>query len=80
VLRIVATFERGTLPDEGDGLGDEIDAAIEQFDLERKIRRDEDDDAPTADVPGLDIDLDDHLEDLPTAGRSVEQGGVADDD
>ncbi|KAA9408436.1 hypothetical protein EGO51_01040 [Haloarcula hispanica] len=76
VLRIVSTFERGTLPDEGEGLTDEIDSAIEQFGLDRKIRAAENDEAPESDVPGVRIDLDQDLADLAGAG----DGGVPADD
>ncbi len=38
VRSVVETFERGSLPDEGKGLGQEIDAALEQFDLDKEIR------------------------------------------
>lgn len=77
VLRVVSTFERSTLPDEGDGLTEEIDSAIEQFGLERKIRETEDDESPESDVPGVRIDLDDDLADLAGAGS---EGGVPADD
>ncbi|AHB64488.1 hypothetical protein HISP_00160 [Haloarcula hispanica N601] len=76
VLRIVSTFERGTLPDEGEGLTDEIDSAIEQFGLDRKIRAAENDESPESDVPGVRIDLDQDLADLAGAG----DGGVPADD
>jgi hypothetical protein len=74
VLRIVSTFERGTLPDEGEGLTEEINDAIEQFGIERKIRDTETDDNPDSEVPGVRVDLDEDLADLATAN-----GGVADD-
>lgn len=77
VLRVVSTFERGTLPDEGDGLTEEIDSAIEQFGLERKIRQSEADESPESDVPGVRIDIDDDLADLAGAGSD---GGVPADD
>lgn len=70
-LRLVSTFERGSLPDKGEGLTEEIDDVLEEFDLERGIRRAESDDSPVSDVAGLDTDLDPDLEDLATAGRSV---------
>jgi hypothetical protein len=76
VLRVVSTFERNSLPDEGEGLTDEIDAAIEQFGLERKIREAESDEAPESDIPGVRIDLDDDLADLAAAG----DGGAPADD
>jgi len=76
VLRIVSTFERGSLPDEGEGLTDEIDSAIEQFGLERKIRNTEDDDTDESDTPGVRIDFDQDLADLSGAAN----GGVPADD
>jgi len=76
VLRIVSTFERGSLPDEGEGLTDEIDNAIEQFGLERKIRTTEDDDTTESDTPGVRIDFDQDLADLAGAGN---EGVPADD-
>ncbi|WP_018258882.1 hypothetical protein [Halomicrobium katesii] len=76
VMQIVSTFERGTLPDEGQGLTDEIDSAIEQFGLERKIRDTEEDDSPQSDSPGVRIDFDQDLADLADAGNG---GAPADD-
>jgi len=76
VLRIVSTFERGSLPDEGEGLTDEIDSAIEQFGLERKIRNTEDDETTESDTPGVRIDFDQDLADLSGAAN----GGVPADD
>ncbi|WP_018257504.1 hypothetical protein [Halomicrobium katesii] len=75
VLRIVSTFERGTLPDEGEGLTDEIDNAIEQFGLERKIRETEED-SQESETPGVRIDFDQDLADLAGAGNG---GAPADD-
>jgi len=37
VKSVVKTFERGTLPDEGEAIGDRIDQAIERFDLEKTV-------------------------------------------
>jgi len=48
---IVETFQRGTLPDEGDGINHAIDSALEQFDLDKRIEDD------LEDVDGLDDDL-----------------------
>jgi hypothetical protein len=90
-MRVVSTFERGTLPDEGDSIDDEINKAIAQFDIERKIRRAEDNRAPDSIAPGTngdaesvddidleDVDLDDpNLLDLETAAR-VSRGGTDD--
>jgi hypothetical protein len=36
-MHIVKTFEAGTLPDQGDALGEEVDKALDQFDLEDKL-------------------------------------------
>lgn len=66
VLSVVSTFERGTLPDEGEGINEEIDAALERFDLERQLRDENPDPSPedVAESPeDLDVDLDD-LEDV----------------
>jgi len=76
VLSIVSTFERGSLPDEGEGLTDEIDSAIEQFGLERKIRETEDDDTAESESPAVRIDFDQDLADLSGAAN----GGVPADD
>ena len=76
VLRIVSTFERGSLPDEGEGLTDEIDSAIEQFGIERKIRDTEEDDSTEADSPGVRVDFDQDLADLSGAAN----GGTPADD
>jgi hypothetical protein len=77
VMSIVSTFESGTLPDDGEGLGAEIDSALEQFDLERKIDIDEDDQAPDADVPGATLDFEGDLSDLADATQT---GGASADD
>jgi hypothetical protein len=45
IRSVVATFERGSLPDEGDTLGNEIEKAIEDFGLEDQIRHTEPDDS-----------------------------------
>jgi len=58
VLRIVSTFERGSLPDEDEGLTDEIDSAIEQFGLERKIHETEENETGESDSSGVRIDFD----------------------
>lgn len=57
VRHVIRTAEKGTLPDEGESIGDEIDTAIEQFDIERKIRDAEADDSPESDLPGGDLTL-----------------------
>jgi hypothetical protein len=55
VLSVVDTFEAGTLPDDGDSIDDEIEAAIEKFDLDKKLRETNDGDTPE---DSLDDDLD----------------------
>jgi hypothetical protein len=62
VRSVVATFEKGTLPDEGQGLGEEIDKALEQFDLDKEIRH-TDDDKSASDQEEAGDDLVDHLDD-----------------
>lgn len=37
VSTVIETFESGTLPDEGDGLNDAVDRAIEDFDLDERL-------------------------------------------
>lgn len=82
VRRIVETFEKGTLPDDGDGLNERIDEALDRFDLGNA------EDAVKGDpLEELDFDLEDVLDDdldddqlpgdlaLPSA-----DGGEADDD
>jgi hypothetical protein len=59
VRSVVATFERGTLPDGGEGLGREIDRALEDFDLDQDIRHVEGDDGtPDHDPTDAPDDLD----------------------
>lgn len=43
VRRVVETFEQGTLPDEGEGLGDAVDEALERYDLEQEVEELEED-------------------------------------
>mgnify|MGYP000168040791 FL=1 len=71
VMKVIETFEDGTLPDEGEGLAEQIDRAIEQFDIENKLRRTERDDSPTADVPG--IEAIDSLDELSVDNATAEQ-------
>ncbi|MHB9287407.1 hypothetical protein ACKVMT_10270 [Halobacteriales archaeon Cl-PHB] len=52
VRSIVRTFESKTLPDQGDSLGDEIDDALEQFDLQKELAESIDD----LDVAPEDVD------------------------
>ena len=42
-LRVVKTFERGTLPDEGASIDRAIESALDEFDLDERIRRTDDD-------------------------------------
>ena len=73
VARVIQSFERGTLPDEGDGITEEIDRAIDQFDIENKIRRTQNDPDPATDAPaGEHVD---DLEDL-----SIDDGDVTEAD
>lgn len=37
VLSVVRTFEEGTLPDQGESLADEVDRALEQYDLQDEL-------------------------------------------
>lgn len=87
VMKVIETFEDGTLPDEGEGLAEQIDQAIEQFDIENKLRRTERDDSPTANVPGIEqIDSLNELsidnataEQLDRAAEMARDGGSADE-
>lgn len=56
VLRIVDTFERATLPDDGEALSREIDRALDSFDLDDHVRESFDD--LEDEMPDLDDDLD----------------------
>ena len=49
---VVETFQRGTLPDEGEGLDNQIEQALEQFDLDDRI------DDELSDLNDLDTDAD----------------------
>ena len=60
VLEVVKMFERNSLPDEGEGIENAVDDALEQFGLEGRI-------SSPDDLEDVDLDdLDDHLEDGPT--------------
>ncbi|WP_135827910.1 hypothetical protein [Halorussus halobius] len=37
VTHVVSTFEEGSLPDEGDGLGEAVDDALDRYDLEQEL-------------------------------------------
>ncbi|QZP39840.1 hypothetical protein [Halobaculum magnesiiphilum] len=37
VMSVVRTFEKGTLPDHGESLAEEVDAALEQYDLQDEL-------------------------------------------
>lgn len=54
VMSVVNTFEEGTLPDRGDGVGSAIDDAISEYDLDERMRDFDDDLSPDGqqDVPG----------------------------
>lgn len=60
VRSVVATFERGSLPDDGGSLGNEIEKAIDDFGLEDSIRHT---DADESDSSGGDDPLSDSLQD-----------------
>lgn len=94
VASVVETFERGTLPDEGDGLDHAVNDALDQFGLERRYSGDDDaleeldvdldelgDVLDAADVDADDLDRD--AQDDPS-GEQTERTGVpqlsADDD
>lgn len=76
VRTVVNTFERSSLPDDGEALAAEIDDAISQFGVEDKIRqasrddRPESDLAPDADLFDLDADAD---------PRAAADGGASDE-
>lgn len=74
VRRIVRTFEKGTLPNQGDEFTAEIDAVLEDFDLERKLDSLDEDDDPVSDVPGVDAD------DEPDTDEATAEQEVAADD
>jgi hypothetical protein len=71
VRQVTETFERGSLPDDGEALTDEINDALEQFGMDRSLDDLVDDD-PAEDVAGdatlgdladdLDVDADDGAE------------------
>jgi hypothetical protein len=63
---VISTFESGTLPDEGEGIGTSVDDALEQFDLDERIDdelSDLDDLDESDEIIDPDDDLDDDLED-----------------
>ncbi|WP_255151330.1 hypothetical protein [Halorarius halobius] len=80
VLRLVSTFERGSLPDKGDGLTEEIDAVIDEYGIERKIREAAEDNSPTSEVPGLEDEFDPHAASRATVDDAGTDGGTAADD
>jgi hypothetical protein len=49
---IVETFQKGTLPDEGDGINDAIDSALEEYGIEEQLKDE------LEDVDDLDLDAD----------------------
>jgi len=85
VMSVIEAFEDGTLPDEGEGISEQINEAIDQFDIENKIRRVEHDESPESDVPGVeelqnidDLSLDDATEQrLDRAAELARNGGDA---
>lgn len=52
VLSVVSTFEKSTLPDDGNGLTEAINEALERWDIDRDIRREDDSEDPTEEAPG----------------------------
>jgi hypothetical protein len=79
VRSVVSTFERGSLPDEGNSLGNEIEKAIDDFGLEDQIRHTEVDDA---DSEAAEDPLSESLQDsgdLDTADRDEPTEVPADD-
>lgn len=70
VLHVVETFERETLPDDGEGINDEIESALSRFDLDERISEELDD------LDDLDEEQIDDLERTPDddhAGTRVDQ-------
>lgn len=62
VRSVIRTFEKGTLPDEGQGIGEAVDSALKQFDLDRDLDLDDRPDPDPADVsddPNPEADLPD---------------------
>ena len=74
-LSVVETFERGTLPDDGQGIGSEIESALSDFDLDRKIRH-----ADYADESTPDAETVDEKGDLENPDQNEPQPQPADDD
>jgi hypothetical protein len=70
--RVVRTFEEGTLPDDGKSFREEVDRALEQFDLDQGDL----DDDPTEWSPGDDEPAPDFLQESPFPNQEV----PADDD
>ncbi|ADB79722.1 ORF6 [Haloarcula hispanica pleomorphic virus 1] len=66
VMTVIRTFEDGTLPDSGESLADEVDTALEQFDLEDRLS-DLDDDGDLDDL------LDDERADATATGEPTER-------
>jgi len=56
VRHVVKTFERGTLPDEGDALHAEIDTALEEFGIEDQLANGDLDGDPDDGQPSVDFD------------------------
>jgi hypothetical protein len=87
VMSVIQSFEDGSLPDEGDGISEQIDEAIEQFDIENKIRQTRRDSEPETDREGIEqvSDLDDLQasdvteQDLAQAASAARNGSGADD-
>ena len=77
-LSVVETFERGTLPDDGQGIGTEIESALSDFDLDRQIR---DTDFSDDSVPDpADVDAKQDLENTNPNNEPEPEPQPADDD
>jgi len=72
VMRVVSTFESETLPDEGESVDDEINKALDQFDLERNAANE--DRSPDAAEPGTNGHAEDtKLEDVDLSDPNLKQ-------
>lgn len=73
VRKVVETFEAGSLPDGGDSLHTHVDAAIDQYDLERVV----DDELPDVDLDPEKAEIDpDRMPDNTENPQTASAGGV----
>lgn len=79
VRQIVETFEKGTLPDDGNGISKRVEDALEDFDLGSKLKDREDDPFEQFDFDAEDV-IDDDREVSDDLGLPSPDGGDADDD